>query len=100
MVSPVAQRLFDLAAGHCSVNVLLQTFCASRENCPDDSTPVIKLETTFEEISEPGMRGEALSAWESSGVSEEIDVTEGNMVFGVMVGLEEDREEVDVKPWS
>jgi len=43
IVSPIAQRLCDLAAGHCKVRVLLHTPESEREKSPDDSVPATEL---------------------------------------------------------
>jgi len=63
MVSPIAHRLCDFAAGHCSVSVLLKTPFASREKLPEDSVPVIGFTTNLvvagDEDEGKGERGEA-----------------------------------------
>lgn len=75
IVSPIAHRLCDLAAGHCIVRVLLHIpFAASCANLPDDSTPAMELTMTFTD----GDCGDAEGVeFASRGVSEDTDRDEG-----------------------
>jgi hypothetical protein len=55
MVSPIAHRLLDLAAGHCSVSVLLHTPESSRAKWPEDSAPAMDVTTNFDERTSLGI---------------------------------------------
>lgn len=87
MVSPMAQRLFDLAAGHCTVNVLFHTPWLSREKRPDDSAPAIEDVTTFDGRTSLVVVGRTTAIWFDEDCSRgrvsasvEKDATDGEIV--------------------
>ncbi len=61
IVSPMAQREWDLEEGHCNVRVLLKTPFWSRVKLPDDSAPVIGLTITF--VENDSVFGEIAGGW-------------------------------------
>lgn len=99
MVSPTAQRLCDLEAGHCKVMVLFQTPFSSRTKRPELSASAMVLITSFawkEEV-EAFVGGGGVVGGRRGRVELATDV-EGKTEWGVMVGLEEFNDDEETEP--
>jgi len=86
IVSPMAQRDWDLEEGHCNVRVLLKTPFWSWVKLPDDSAPVIGLTTTFV-VDDDSAFGEIAGGW---GDAFACDAAQELKVSGVMVDAEDE----------